>query len=38
MTIELLEALLAILKACLEQDTCKNCPLNKFCEKMPCEW
>ena len=38
MTVELLQALLEILKTCQEQDSCKQCPLRQFCEKMPCEW
>lgn len=38
MTVELLEALAVILKTCLVQDSCKNCPMAQYCEKMPCEW
>lgn len=38
MTLELLKALEEILKTCLEQDSCSNCPLASFCQKMPCEW
>lgn len=38
MTVELLKALEEILKTCQEQDSCKNCPLANFCQKMPCEW
>lgn len=38
MTVELLKALTVILESCLEQDSCKDCPLARFCQKMPCEW
>ena len=38
MTVELLKALAAILETCLEQDSCKECPLKQFCGNMPCEW
>lgn len=38
MTVELLEALAKILETCLEQDSCKDCPMSQFCEKMPCDW
>lgn len=38
MTVELLKALVVILEACQKQDSCKNCPLADFCQKMPCEW
>lgn len=38
MTVEVLEALTIILKTCLEQNNCEECPLAKFCQKMPSEW
>jgi hypothetical protein len=38
MTVELLKALELILEACLNQDSCKDCPLRTFCQKMPAEW
>lgn len=34
MTLELA----VILEFCLNQDSCKNCPMSQFCQKMPCEW
>lgn len=34
MTLEVLKAL----AVCLNQDSCKNCPMAQFCQKMPCEW
>lgn len=33
MTLEVLKALAVIL-----EDSCKNCPMAQFCQKMPCEW
>lgn len=38
MTLEVLKALTTILEFCLEQDSCENCALSQFCEKMPCNW
>lgn len=38
MTLEVLKALAVILEFCLNQDSCKNCPMAQFCQKMPCEW
>lgn len=38
MTIELLQALIIILKFCYEQKNCNKCPLRDLCGKMPCEW
>ena len=38
MTLEVLKALAVILEFCLNQDSCKNCPMSQFCQKMPCEW
>lgn len=38
MTLEVLKALAIILEFCLNQDSCKNCPMAQFCQKMPCEW
>lgn len=34
MTLEVLK----IPEFCLNQDSCKNCPMAQFCQKMPCEW
>lgn len=34
MTLEVLKALAVILEFCLNQDSCKNCPM----AQMPCEW
>jgi hypothetical protein len=31
MTIEVLEALEVVLKTCLEQDSCQQCPMKQFC-------
>lgn len=38
MTLEVLKALAAILEACEEQDSCKDCPLSQFCGKTISEW
>lgn len=38
MTLEVLKALAVILEFYLNQDSCKNCPMSQFCQKMPCEW
>lgn len=38
MTVELLKALLIILRFCYQQDNCKKCPLRDLCAKMPCDW
>lgn len=38
MTLEVLKALAVILEFCLNQDSCKSCPMAQFCQKMPCEW
>lgn len=38
MSVELLKALALILETCYDQDSCKECPLRQFCDKMPCEW
>lgn len=35
MTLEVLKALAVILEFCLNQDSCKNCPMSQFCQKMP---
>ena len=35
MTLEVLKALAVILEFCLNQDSCKNCPMAQFCQKMP---
>lgn len=37
MTLEVLKALAVILEFCMNQDSCKNCPMAQFCQKMPCE-
>lgn len=36
MTLEVLKALVVILEFYLNQDSCKNCPMSQFCQKMPC--
>ena len=33
-----LEVLAIILEFYMNQDSCKNCPMAQFCQKMPCEW
>lgn len=33
MTLEVLKALAVILEFCLNQDSCKNCPMAQFCQK-----
>lgn len=33
-----LEVLAVILEFYMNQDSCKNCPMAQFCQKMPCEW
>ena len=38
MSIELVEALLIIIKFCLAYEDCLTCPLKKFCGKIPTEW
>ena len=38
MTLEVLKALAVILEFCMNQDSCKNCSMAQFCQKMPCEW
>lgn len=38
MTLEVLKALAIILEFCLNQDSCKDCPMSQFCGKMPSEW
>lgn len=38
MTLEVLKALAVILEFCMNQDSCKNCPMSQFCGKMPSEW
>lgn len=38
MPVEVLKALLTLMRYCLEQDKCKECPMREFCEKMPCEY
>lgn len=34
MTLEVLKALAVILEFCMNQDSCKNCPMSQFCGKM----
>lgn len=34
MTLEVLKALAVILEFCLNQDSCKNCPMAQFCQKV----
>lgn len=38
MTLEVLKALAVILEFCMNQDSCKTCPMAQFRGKMPCEW
>lgn len=38
MPVEVLKALLVLLRYCLEQDNCKTCPMRDYCGKMPCEF
>lgn len=38
MTVELLEALAAILRVCENENSCTKCPLKEYCGKMPCDW
>lgn len=33
MTLEVLKALAVILEFCMNQDSCKNCPMAQFCQK-----
>lgn len=37
MPVEVLKALETLAHFCLEQDSCKDCPMREACEKMPCE-
>lgn len=38
MSLELVKALLTILKVCIDNDDCRKCPLKEFCKKIPSEW
>lgn len=38
MTVELLKAILLIVKFCESQNNCKTCPIKDMCGKMPSEW
>lgn len=38
MSPELVKALLAILKVCIDNDDCSKCQLKEFRKKMPSEW
>lgn len=38
MSLELVKALLTILKVCIDNDDCKKCSLKEFCKKIPSEW
>ena len=38
MPVEVLKALLTLMRYCLEQDSCKKCGMRAFCGKIPCEY
>lgn len=38
MTLELLKAMVVILEMCLKQSSCKECPMQSYCQEMPCDW
>ena len=38
MSPELVKALLAILKVCIDTNDCRKCQLKEFCRKIPAEW
>ena len=38
MSPELVKALMAILKVCIDTNDCRECLLKDFCKKMPSEW
>lgn len=38
MSVELVKALLTIVKFCVNNDNCKTCALKEFCGKIPTEW
>lgn len=37
MPIEVLKAIVTIVKFCMKQHKCAECPLKELCGKMPCE-
>ena len=38
MSLELVKALLIIVKICVANDDCRKCALKEFCGKLPSEW
>lgn len=38
MSIELVKALLMIVKVCMSNNDCKKCALKEFCGKVPSSW
>lgn len=38
MTSEVRNALEVMVKECLGQESCSNCPIAEFCGQFPCEW
>ena len=38
MSIELVKALLMIVKVCMSTSDCKKCALKEFCGKVPSNW
>ena len=38
MPVEIVKALLLLVKYCGQQDDCKKCPLHDFCGKICLEW
>ena len=38
MSIELVKALILIVKYCADQSSCNTCVLRDFCGKIPSEW
>ena len=38
MSLELVKALLLIVKVCIDNTDCRECELKEFCKKIPSEW
>lgn len=37
MPIEVLKAIITLVRFCMNQNSCSNCPMQEMCGKMPCE-
>lgn len=38
MSLELVKALLLLVKVCANSIDCKECPIKEFCGKLPSDW